>query len=102
MISAFPVTVSIAGDHHRRQLRIGRVNTDGRRQCPAVQSVEKIAMKVVGQFCRLTDARHQAYLMRRFFKLQHSALKRFEYLEIRAPGAPLAADIILKLIFFWH
>jgi hypothetical protein len=102
MISALPVAVSIAGDHYGRQSGISCVNADRHRQCPTMQSIEIIAIQVMRQFCSLTDARHQTYIVRRFFQHGQSAFERFQYLKIRAPRTPLALNIIVKAIFFWH
>ena len=58
MIAALTIAIPFTGNHNGRQARVGRMDAQCRRKCPAVQSVEKIAFQIMRELGGLADARY--------------------------------------------
>jgi hypothetical protein len=63
VIPAFPVAVSFAGGHDRNELWIGGLDARGDGEGSTVQSIEKVALQIMGQFGRLADPGYEAHVL---------------------------------------
>src|SRR5258708_6836694 len=97
MVAADPKTVAVAARHHYSEFMIGKLQSGGHRQRPAVQSVHAIGIHVPGEVGGTADAADCYDVMVRYAQLDQGFLYRREHAKIAASRTPVGIDFAFQI-----